>query len=454
MTFKPYPKYKASGVEWLGDVPEGWKVAAVGYRYEVALGKMLDQKRIVGNHLAPYLRNTDVQWGRINTTALPEMDFDEADRIRYSLRPGDLLVCEGGDVGRSAIWNIDGEYYYQKALHRMRPFRPTEDVPAFMFYLLVCAAAQERFTGPIGKSTIVHLPAEALRAYRFGFPISGQEQTDIATLLDRETAKIDTLIAKQEKLIQLLQEKRQAVISRSVTKGLDPKVPMKRSGVEWLGNVPEHWNVGALRNFATFGTGSTPDRSNERYWDGDIPWVKTGEINYSIITATEETISHAALNSCSVTLSPPGTLLLALYGQGVTRGRVAVLGIHATYNQACAAIQAGNRLNVDFLHAFFVFAYRYIRNMGNETTQMNLNIEFVKRISVVVPPLSEQTAIVQYISLTSAKIDRLIAKAQQAIVLQKEHRTALISAAVTGKIDVRSEIEVAIIEDIVQMLDE
>ena len=122
MSFPRYERYKDSGVEWLGEVPEHWTVCALNYRYEVALGKMLDEKRITGNHLAPYLRNVDVQWGKINTTDLPQMDFSGADLERYSLRSGDLVVCEGGEVGRAAVWNAElKECFYQKAIHRLRP---------------------------------------------------------------------------------------------------------------------------------------------------------------------------------------------------------------------------------------------------------------------------------------------------------------------------------------------
>lgn len=217
----PTVPMKLSGVEWLGDVPEHWAVAAVGYRYEVALGKMLDQKRITGEHLAPYLRNTDVQWGKINTSSLPLMDFDEADRIRYSLKAGDLLVCEGGEVGRAAIWEMEkSECYYQKALHRMRPYDKAADVPKFMFYLLCAAASQDVFAVSGGKSTIAHLPAEALRAYRFAFP-SVDEQQGIVAHLDRVVEQIDQLVDKSNQAIALQREHRSALISAAVTGKID-----------------------------------------------------------------------------------------------------------------------------------------------------------------------------------------------------------------------------------------
>ena len=217
----PDAKMKDSGIEWLGEVPAHWAVAALNYRYGIALGKMLDEKRITGEHLAPYLRNVDVQWGSINTNDLPVMDFKGDDLERYSLRKGDLLVCEGGEVGRAAIWNGElAECYYQKALHRLRPKNLATENPVYMFYHLFVAAFSGRFVGSEGKSTIAHLTAEALRRYQFAFP-PPEEQSSIAAFLDRETAKLDELTAEANRAIALLQERRTALISAAVTGKID-----------------------------------------------------------------------------------------------------------------------------------------------------------------------------------------------------------------------------------------
>jgi type I restriction enzyme S subunit len=217
----PDAPMKDSGIEWLGEVPAHWAVAALNYRYDVALGKMLDEKRITGEHLAPYLRNADVQWGIINTIDLPEMDFKENDLDRYSLMAGDLLVCEGGEVGRAAIWNGElKECYYQKALHRLRPKSPASDIPKFMFYHLWTAACSGRFIGSEGRATIAHLTAEALRRYHFAFP-PHDEQSAIVYFLDSETAKLDTLTAEAQRAIELLKERRAALISAAVTGKID-----------------------------------------------------------------------------------------------------------------------------------------------------------------------------------------------------------------------------------------
>lgn len=216
----PDAPMKDSGIEWLGEVPEHWSVCALNYRFQVDLGKMLDEKRITGDHLSPYLRNTDVQWGAINTNELPEMDFHGNDLVRYGLKLGDLLVCEGGDVGRAAIWRGElEECYYQKALHRLRARTPETDVAEFFYFVLYSAATRGVFSES-GKSTIAHLTADSFRRYRFPFPPHA-EQIVIAAFLACETAKLDTLTTEAKTAIALLQERRTALISAAVTGKID-----------------------------------------------------------------------------------------------------------------------------------------------------------------------------------------------------------------------------------------
>jgi len=225
----PDAQMKDSGVEWLGEVPKHWNTAALNYRYDVALGKMLDEKQISGKHLAPYLRNIDVQWGKINTEDLPEMDFKEEERERFSLKPDDLLVCEGGDIGRCAVWTAPIVIcYYQKALHRLRP-RTDFDSPYFLFYVLYTAAKLGVFSAIGGKATIVHLPAEVFRRHRFPFP-PYMEQQSIVDYLDVERAKIDALISESQKAVDLLKERRASLISAAVTGKIDVRnIPLQEA---------------------------------------------------------------------------------------------------------------------------------------------------------------------------------------------------------------------------------
>jgi len=216
----PNVRLKPSGVEWLGDVPEHWEVASLRHRYSQVLGKMLDSKRITGESLLPYLRNTDVQWDRINVDGLPQMDIAPAEYERYTVRAGDLLVCEGGEVGRAAIWTgslpLCG---FQKALHRLRPFNPEGDVPRFLYFALRAAAKGNAFSdGHV--STIAHLTGEKLRGHPFPFP-PREEQQAIAQWIDGELVNIGDATESTAQQIDLLREYRTRLIADVVTGKLD-----------------------------------------------------------------------------------------------------------------------------------------------------------------------------------------------------------------------------------------
>lgn len=211
---------KDSGIDWLGDIPEHWTTPSVFARYHAVLGKMLDEKQLTGNHPIPYLRNADVNWDRINIADLPIFDIKPDEVKRFSLRPGDILICEGGaGIGQTAIWQGELDHCaFQKALHRLRPWSNDEE-PRFFYYCMRNVVE----TGVVlagGTATIPHLTGEQLRKYRFPKP-PVKEQKLIVEYLDRETAKIDLLIEKAKKAIELLKEHRTALISAAVTGKID-----------------------------------------------------------------------------------------------------------------------------------------------------------------------------------------------------------------------------------------
>jgi len=216
----PNAPVKDSGIEWLGEVPAHWQIPPLYARFSVELGKMLDEKRITGEHLLPYVRNVDVQWDAVNVTGLPEMDISPDEYPRYTLKEGDLLVCEGGEVGRTAIWR--GELpvcAFQKAIHRIRPLSG-RDLPRFFYYVMRATAFNGVFVAHGNPNTIPHLTAEKLRVYRFAFPPTA-EQRAIVDFLDSETAKIDALVGRIDLSIDRLREYRTALISAAVTGKID-----------------------------------------------------------------------------------------------------------------------------------------------------------------------------------------------------------------------------------------
>ena len=447
LRFRPYPEYRDSGVEWLGEIPAHWDITPVYARYEVALGKMLDAKRITGESSGKYLRNVDVQWDAVNVEGLPEMDFPRFERKRYLLHPGDVLVCEGGEVGRTALWSSElDECFYQKAIHRVRPWFDSEN-PRFFFFLMYALAKRGVFTAGGNPNTIDHLTATQLRHYRVPFPATS-EQYAIAEFLDRETAKIDALVARKERLIELLQEKRTALITRAVTRGLDPNVPMKDSGVEWLGEIPAHWEVKQLKHLLQAKKGAIKTgpfgsqiHSSEMQV-GEIKVYNQRSVLDRDFSSGENYVSLEKFAKLSAFEVFPGDLLITTRG---SIGRCAILPKEAErgiLHPCLMRVQPDQRgiltrfLEVQIEECSIVLDQ--LRFMSDATTIDVIYSDSLREIWLSVPPVAEQMATIAFVDRETAKIDALIAKIREAINHLNEFRTALISAAVTGKIDVRT----------------
>jgi type I restriction enzyme S subunit len=216
----PSVTMKDSGIEWLGEIPAHWSTPPLYATHTVQLGKMLNSEAISGDEHYPYLRNQDVQWGSFRLQDLPTMSFGVAERSKFALLDGDLLVCEGGDVGRSAIWRHgSGSFFYQKALHRVRR-RAGEQEPEFLYYCMWTAARRGAFLEGGNKSTIVHLTAEKLRGHRFP-TMPTREQREIAGFAAEVDARTDIGVTTNRRAIELLREYRQALITAAVTGQLD-----------------------------------------------------------------------------------------------------------------------------------------------------------------------------------------------------------------------------------------
>ena len=237
MDYAPYPHYCDSGIEWLGNIPDHWQVVSAKLSYEIQLGKMLqnDSENFTDMEVN-YLKALHVTWSGVKTGDLPMMWASLADLKKYSVNDGDLLICEGGEVGRASILKKDNDepWVIQNALHRVRS-SSLANVEYFN-YLLRHIADSGWFDILCNKATIAHLTGEKLGALKVSIP-SLTEQATIARFLDHKTQQIDQLIAQKQTLIGKLNEQRIALITHAVTKGLNPAVTLKDSGVEWLGEV-------------------------------------------------------------------------------------------------------------------------------------------------------------------------------------------------------------------------
>lgn len=436
--YQKYAEYKDSGVEWLGKIPKHWISTQVKYGYKVTLGKMLQSTpKTFLDELKPYLKAQNIQPNGISLNQVEEMWFSPDECKKLLLLEGDVLVSEGGDVGRSAIWNgeID-ECYIQNAINRVRP--KVHNQSKFFLYWMHFLKSTDFINIICNKATIAHYTAEKLEASPLVLP-SPDEQVKIANFLDHETAQIDTLIAKQEKLIELLKEKRQAVISHAVTKGLNPDVAMKDSGVEWLGKVPEHWILSKLKWRAVTTSGSTPSTSKYElyYEDGSIPWIRTTDLNNDDLYETPLSITPRGVSDTACSVLPVNSILIAMYGGAGSIGKHSLLKFESTINQAVCGVLPSKYFNSDYLHRFYEF-YRPFWMIGASGTRKDPNIgqDHIKEALVPLPPLEEQVLIANFITEMQTRYDAITQKAELAIQLMQERRTALISSVVTGKINV------------------
>jgi type I restriction enzyme S subunit len=438
--YRPYPAYKDSGVEWLGRIPSHWQIRALKRGFAVRLGKMLqNQPGSSRDTLEFYLRAANLTWSGVDVTDIRSMWFSPEEKRSYELKPGDLLVSEGGDVGRASRWRGEiSACYIQNAINRVRT--RGEALTDFLFYWIYALKHLGYIDMFCSKATISHFTAEKVEALPVLFP-EIQEQTAIAKFLDRETAKIDALVAKKERLIELLQEKRTALITRAVTRGLDPNVPMRASGVEWLGENPAHWNLVPIKRIpARIQTGSTPPTADEDYYqDGTVPWYSPTSFGIQMVLSQPTKLIHeSAVRDGVARLFDGGSTLVVTIG--ATVGKVGYIETPASSNQQITAITPNPHRGQGKFVAYELKSLEpVLQGIAPNTTLPIIDQQKIGYLPAILPPLEEQDAIIRFIEGELAKIDALVSKIREGIEPLREYRTALISAAVTGKIDVHEE---------------
>ena len=270
-------------------------------------------------------------------------------------------------------------------------------------------------------------------------PLPGLDrQQQVAEFLDRETSRIDGLIAEKERMLALLEEKRSALISRVVTRGLDPNVPLKASGREWLGEIPAHWDLQPIKYLAEVGNGSTPSVENEDYWGEEgFPWLNSSVVNQLVVSSPSRFVTNRALRECHLPVIHPPAVLVGITGQGKTRGMAAVLAIKATINQHLAYLKPRDeRLHTDYLRAVLAHAYAFMRSDsdGAGSTKGAITCEQLANMKVPLPPSDEQQVIVSYIQKFRETAEPLHLSIRTSLSLLRERRSALIAAAFMGQI--------------------
>ena len=436
MKYPRYQRSRSSGIEWIGDVPEGWTLKPL--KRAAAINPDVLSEETEPDYEIDYVDIGDVsQIGGIGSSS--RMPFSAApSRARRRVRHGDTVLSTVRTYLKAVAYieSPPGNRIVSTGFACLRPERTFS--PKF---LSRCVQADEFIGLVVSRSVGVSYPAISPTVLS-SLPVPCPplpEQEAIVSFLDAKTTAIDALIAKKERLLELLEEKRVALITRAVTKGLDPKASMKESGSPWVGRMPEHWRYARVAYVADVFNGSTPDRDNPDYWEeGDVPWLSSGKVNDGTVTEADEFVTQKALRECSIRMMPAGSVLVGMIGQGKTRGMSAFMEMSACINQNVAAVVPRAGTDGRFLHFVFKAAYLPLREFGRGGQQDALNCDLIKAFRIPIPPATEQERIARYLGEKTAWVDELSSKVRLAIDRLREYRTALISAVVTGKIDVRT----------------
>ena len=423
---QPHPGYKPSGIPWLGDVPEHWETPRLkGY-----VTNAIDLTRApIDGELYLALEHVESWTGRFSEAGNgvsfsgQVKRFHAEDVLFGKLRPYLAKVTcpkrNGVCVGEFLVLRPYDAHLSPRYLEQLLRSKPAIDAIDSSTFGAKMPRADWQFIGDL------FFPLPPL-----------PEQRAIVRYLDYVDWRIRRYVSTKRKLVTLLEEEKQAVINRAVTRGLDPNVRLKPSGVAWLGDVPEHWYVRKITRMFSVGSGTTPPTDQPEYYGGEIAWITTSELRESVLTSTKKTVTKEALRVFpTLRIYPTGSIAVAMYG--ATIGRLGILGTPAAVNQACCVFSDSKGMEPWFWLYWLQSRRDHLIAMGCGGGQPNINQELLRSLQVPTPPLDEQRGIVERLNEATAHIDKAIARSRRQLDLLQEYRTRLVADVVTGKLDVR-----------------
>jgi len=426
-----YQKYKESGIAWIGEIPEDWEVKKIK---RLSIVKRGASPRPIHD---PIYFDTDGEWAwvRIADVSASERYLKDTTQVlselgaslSVKLLPGDFFLSIAGTVGKPIITKIkccihDGFVYF--------PYLNIN--PEFLYYIF---STRMPYQG-LGKwGTQLNLNTDTVGDISIPLP-DNNTIDEIVLYLDKKITEIDALIAQKEALLSLYEEEKAAIINQAVTKGIDPDVKMKESGMPWLGEIPEHWDVKRLKYLFKFVVGFTPPSGKNEYYDNGIyTWITIADMKGKYLSSSEKKITEKAIEDLAPNIVPKNSLL---YSFKLSVGKVAFTKIDTFTNEAIFAVLPNKDLNLDYY--YYSLPLQIIHNANENIYGAKIfNQELIKNAFLVAPPKDEQKQIVHYLEKELEKLENKIQKTKQIIKLQKEYRTALISEVVTGKIKVTEE---------------
>lgn len=429
---KKYEAYKPSGVDWIGEVPNGWTVQKLLY--------CLRQAICDGPHETPKQVEEGIPFISIDSlNDTKDIDFSvvskfisEEDYQNYmkktKLEKGDILFSKAATIGKTAI--VGDEKFMVWSPLAILKNNPQKLNNNFLYHLVNCQRLITSIALSGSYNTQINVGMREMEKATIPVPPLA-EQTAIANYLDAKCAKIDNVVAFQQKRIELLKELKQSIITKAVTKGLDKTAKMKDSGIEWIGEVPEGWEIKKIKHLFKIYAGATPKTENDTFWDGDIVWITPADYKTTdkFVIQGERNITQEGYDSCNTQLVPKGSII---FSKRAPIGTVALNGVELCTNQGCLSCVPKK---VSSLYYYYVMSIctELFDMLGSGATFKEISADEFANVKLPVPPPDEQISIADYLDNKCAIIERQIAKVEKQIELLNEYKQSVITECVTGK---------------------
>lgn len=425
---------KNSGIEWIGEIPDGWGISKVSRFYSVILGKMLSPvKEATDSTLENYLCAQNIKWDGINTSEIKQMWFSCYEKEKYLLENQDVIVTEGGDIGVSSVYN--GEFfpcYIQNAVHKVTSRSGNKSENKLFYYWMHLVKNSGYLDLICNKATIAHFTKEKLSSTPM-IVIPSKQQHHIASFLDTKCSLIDSTIQKEREVIHKLKEYRQAVITEAVTKGIRPGVPMKDSGVEWIGEIPKHWNCVDFRRAVHLKQGLQIEQTKRFSDNGDNRFVYI-TLKYVNSNKKPEDTEYIENPDSNVMCGYDDILFVRTGATGLIVTNVFGVYHNNFFKIIFEKILLSKKYLIGYLSQKSIQAHFNL--LAGTTTISDLNHGDFLGTKVLIPPLSEQQEIASYLDKKCSDIDATIQKRELAIEKLTAYRQSLIYECVTGKKEV------------------
>lgn len=437
---KKYEAYKNSGVKWIGEIPEGWSVVPLKH-YLSLKGRIgwngLKSEEFLEKSYAYLVTGQDFNSDIVNWEKCYQINKERYDEDPFiQLENGDLLVTKDGTIGKVAkVVNLNKPACLNSGIFVVKQTKGVFE-QNYLYWVLVSNQLKEFVGFNSTGSTIAHLYQNVFENMPLTVPPLSEQQA-IASYLDHKVGQIDASVSAINDQINDLKAYRQSIISEAVTKGLKPDVKMKDSGIEWIGEIPEEWDCIKLGwIYSSMGSGTTPDTNNLSYYSEEgVNWLQTGDLNDGEITSTSKHITDLAVQERGMKIYPSGSVVIAMYG--ATIGKVGLLSIDTTTNQACCVLPTVDKMWNRYTFYLMQSSKASLISKSVGGGQPNISQAIIKEHKIPVPPLSEQRAIADYLDKKTFEIDSAISSLEAQRNDLNALKQSIISEAVTGKIDLR-----------------